>query len=83
MVEHFEAGQKEWRELFRHQNQRDDSYLAEWRHFLSCASQNEEPLITGEDGLKVLQIVDAARNASEAGSQIRVERMQEESKARA
>ncbi|MDK9701592.1 MAG: Gfo/Idh/MocA family oxidoreductase [Sulfuritalea sp.] len=83
MVEHFEAGQKEWRELFRYQHQRDDSYLAEWRHFLSCASQHKEPLITGEDGLKVLQIVDAARNASESGSQIRVERMQEKWKARA
>jgi predicted dehydrogenase len=83
LVEHFEAGQKEWRELFRYQHQLDDSYLAEWRHFLNCVGEHKEPLITGEDGLKVLQIVDAARNASESGCQVRVAKMQARLKVRA
>lgn len=33
VVEQFAVGAKEWREVFCHQHQRDDSYLAEWRHF--------------------------------------------------
>lgn len=72
VVEQFEAGAKEWRELFRHQHQRDESYLAEWQHLLDCISEQGTPLITGEDGLKVLQIIDAARQASESGSRVQV-----------
>lgn len=67
VVEQFEAGAKEWCELFRHQHQRDESYLAEWQHFLSCIKEHKTPLITGDDGLKVLQIIDAARQASVTG----------------
>lgn len=72
VVEQFGAGEKEWRELCRHQHQRDDSYLAEWQHFLSCVTERKTPLITGEDGLEVLQIVEAARQASESGVQVQV-----------
>ena len=72
VVEQFEAGAKEWRELFRHQHQRDDSYLAEWHHFLDCINAKTVPLISGDDGLKVLQIIDAARQASDAGNQVQI-----------
>ena len=70
VVEQFEVGAKAWRELFCHPHQRDDSYLAEWRHFLACVNGQETPQISGEDGLKVLQIIDAARLASESGSRV-------------
>ena len=69
VVEQFETGAKDWRELFRHQHQRDDSYLAEWTHFLDCIRDQKRPLITGRDGLKVLQIIDAARQSSESCGQ--------------
>ena len=69
VVEQFETGAKDWRELFRHQHQRDDSYLAEWTHFLDCIRDQKRPLITGGDGLKVLQIIDAARQSSESCGQ--------------
>lgn len=72
VVELFEKGAKEWREIFRHQHQRDDSYLAEWQHLLECINEKKPPLITGEDGLRVLQIIDAARQASESGSQVQL-----------
>lgn len=76
VVELFEAGAKAWREVFSHQHQRDDSYLAEWRHFLDCIREQKDPLITGEDGLKVLEIIDAARQASESGNQVRLAKAQ-------
>lgn len=82
VVEQFEAGEKEWRELFRHQHQRDDSYLAEWENFIACVSEHKSPLITGEDGFKVLQIIDAARHASESGIQAHVEKSQKNIKDR-
>lgn len=72
IVDLFEAGAKNWREIFRHQHQPDDSYLAEWQHFLSCITAQETPLIAGEDGFKVLQIIEASRQASESGRQVQV-----------
>jgi len=72
VVEYLEAGSKEWREIFRHQNQRDESYRAEWQHFLACVKEQSAPLVSGEDGLRVMQIIEAARQASESGGQVRV-----------
>lgn len=71
-VEQFGAGAKEWREIFRHQHQRDDSYLAEWQHLIACVSEGNTPLITGQDGFKVLQIISAARQASDSGNLVQL-----------
>lgn len=76
VVEQFDAGATEWRELFRHQHQRDDSYRTEWQHFLGCVNNRETPSITGDDGLRVLQIIAAIRQASESGGQAQVEKRQ-------
>lgn len=72
VVEQFDRGANEWREIFSHQHQRDDSYLAEWQHFLICVSEQKTPLISGEDGWKVLQIIDAARLASKSGTLVQL-----------
>jgi predicted dehydrogenase len=65
-----ESGAKEWRELFSHPHQRDDSYLAEWQNFIGCVTEHKTPLITGQDGLKVLQIIEAARHSATSGGQM-------------
>jgi predicted dehydrogenase len=72
LVEHFEAGAKGWHELFLHQHQQDDSYLAEWQHFLQCILSQVKPLVSAEDGLKVLQIIEAARHSSESGPKVQI-----------
>lgn len=75
------AGKKEWELLFSHQHHRDDSYKAEWKNFIECINTHQLPLITGEDGLKVLQIIEAARSSAKAGGQmVDVEKMQVEKK---
>jgi predicted dehydrogenase len=76
-VELYEAGAKEWCERFRHQHQRDDSYQAEWYNFIDCVSEHKTPLVTGVDGLKVLQIIEAARNSASSGRQVTVATMAE------
>ena len=75
LVELYEVGAKQWRQLFCHQHQRDDSYLSEWQHFIDCINAHKTPLITGEDGLKVLQIVEAARTSASSGGQVSVAKM--------
>lgn len=72
VVEQFEAGAKEWNEVFKSPHQRDDSYLAEWKNFIACIDEGSAPLVSGEDGLKVLEIVEAARKSSESGCQARI-----------
>lgn len=77
----YEAGAKEWRELFSHPHQRDDSYLAEWQNFIDCVNEHKTPLVTGEDGLKVLQIIEAARISAASGGQVPVAMMAQATKA--
>jgi predicted dehydrogenase len=71
-VEHLEAGTDEWREIFRQQEEPDKSYLFEWEHFLACIEDRQLPLVSGEDGLEVLQIVEAARLASKCGKRVSI-----------
>lgn len=71
-VEQFDADAGGWCEVFRHQHDRDDTYVAEWMHFLTCVRERKTPAIPGEDGLRVLEIVEAARRAAETGCQASV-----------
>ena len=68
----YQAGAKEWKIVFSYAHQSDDSYIAEWEHFLDCVKTNRVPSITGVDGLKVLQIIEAARCAASSKYQILV-----------
>ena len=65
----YESGAKEWCELFRYQHTPDESYLAEWKSFIACVTEDKAPLIAIEDGLKVLQIIEAVRKSSISGGQ--------------
>jgi len=44
-----------WRDLFR------EAYVREMEHFVDCVARDREPAVTGEDGLKAVQAVVAAR----------------------
>jgi predicted dehydrogenase len=76
----YEAGAKEWRELFNHPHQSDDSYLAEWKNFIACVIEHKAPLITGEDGLYVLNIIESARISAASGGQVPVTLMAQTNK---
>lgn len=71
-VELYQAGNKQWNELFRQPQQRDDSYLAQWNHLIDCVQQHRAPLISGEDGLRVLEIVEAARSSASTGKAVSI-----------
>lgn len=44
-----------------------DSYLAESKHFIDCVENDKSPSITGEDGLKALQISHAILKSAREG----------------
>ena len=66
----YKSCEKEWRVLFSHPHQSEDSYMAEWQDFLDCIAQDKRPMITGEDGLIVLQIIEAARTSATLGGRV-------------
>ena len=76
VVDIFEAGSSEWKEIFCHTPKSDDSYLAEWENFINCIIGQEKPLISGGDGLKVLKIINASRQASISDKKVEVEMTQ-------
>lgn len=65
-VEHFSAGTTAWEQIFEHRPQRDESYTTEWQHFLACIRDGVAPLISGQDGLLALNIIEAARRSAVA-----------------
>lgn len=62
------AGSSEWRQVFHNAHQRDDSYRTQWQHFLDCVQTGAPPRVSGEDGLAVLDIVEAARTSFKENS---------------
>lgn len=58
------AGVKEWRKVFHHAHQLDDSYRDQFLHFLSCIQNGEAPQVTGIDGLAVLNIIESAKKSA-------------------
>ena len=71
-VELFEINEKVWREVYRYEQQRDDTYRLEWEHFLDCIENKKRPTVDGFDGLNVLNIIDAARKSSKYNKQHKV-----------
>ncbi|TKB95369.1 MAG: Gfo/Idh/MocA family oxidoreductase [Nitrospira sp.] len=71
-VEIFEQGGTAWETVFRHEGQRDDSYVAEWRHFLSCISDGTPPVVSGHDGLSVIRVIEGARQSVKIGSTVQM-----------
>jgi predicted dehydrogenase len=53
-----------WRERFR------EAYVAEARHFVECIVKEEEPIVTGEDGIRALEGVLAANQSVRTGSPV-------------
>jgi predicted dehydrogenase len=69
-VEVLEQGADAWRTLLAHPHQRDESYLAEWRHFLECITAGSASLVSGNDALAVLRVIEAARLSSRTGATV-------------
>jgi predicted dehydrogenase len=65
----FEFGASDWKKLYGREPQRDETYIAEWRDFIDSIQEKKNPQITGDDGLKVLQVIEAARISSSTGKQ--------------
>ncbi|MDP2859013.1 MAG: Gfo/Idh/MocA family oxidoreductase [Bacillota bacterium] len=73
-VESFERGATEWRVHSSEVAHRDDSYGAEWEHFLACIESGAPPTVSGADGLATLRVVEAAKEVSMTGAVVSIGR---------
>jgi predicted dehydrogenase len=71
-VDFFGFGATHWRNVYHDKPERDATYIAEWAHLIDCIENRHPPLITGEDGLAVLQVVDNARQSALSGNRVDV-----------
>jgi len=53
-----------WENVSQHIPRREDTYRAEWEHLLNCIKTHSKPSASIEDGMKVMQIIDAIRISS-------------------
>lgn len=70
VVSLLKEGSTTWEDIFSNQSSKDETYIAEWKNFLDCIKESKTPKITGEDGLRVLDIIEAARKSAITGAQV-------------
>ena len=68
----FQAGRKTWEILFANDNGIEETYPLEWKELISAIDEKRSPAVTGEDGLRVVEIIEAARLSSKSGIQTAV-----------
>ncbi|MEO5336387.1 MAG: Gfo/Idh/MocA family oxidoreductase [Magnetospirillum sp. WYHS-4] len=64
-------GKGAWEVLYSGKDSSPDTrYLEQLKHFLACIGSGGRPLVSGEDGLRVLEIVMAARRSAKEGTKV-------------
>ena len=71
-VDLFEANSVEWKNVYKGETNLEHSYKEEWLHFIECINKKECPMISFQDGVEVLNIVDSIKDASTSGKKIKV-----------
>lgn len=67
-----QADKKAWETLFVNDNEIEETYILEWQEFIKAIKEKREPAVTGADGLRVVEIIEAARLSSKSGIQTAV-----------
>ncbi len=67
-VDFFQEGNTNWVTVFERSTNLIDTYRAEWRNFLQSINGVETPGVTAMDGLRVVELIVAARESSNSGN---------------
>lgn len=67
-----QADKKIWKTLFGNDNEIEETYILEWQELVKAIEEKRLPAVTGEDGLRVVEIIEAARLSSKNGIQTTV-----------
>ncbi|CAB4569582.1 unannotated protein [freshwater metagenome] len=61
-----------WKEVVKNGSDIEETLMREWENFIDSVTNVKDPLVTGLDGLRVLEIVEAARESATEGSRVKV-----------
>jgi predicted dehydrogenase len=68
----FKPGESDWTVIFTKDNGIAETYILEWRELIRAAQEKTSPTVTAEDGLRVIEIIEAARLSAKNGNQTAV-----------
>ena len=68
----FKPGESDWTAIFTKDNGIEETYVLEWRELIRAAQEKTSPTVTAEDGLRVVEIIEAARLSAKNGNQTAV-----------
>lgn len=69
-IELYTSDTNAWHLIYNHRTEPDESYVGEWQNFIASIQGNAVPEVTGEDGLKVLKVIEGARLSAKAKRQV-------------
>ncbi len=73
-VDFFPANGDSWEMIFSENPERDLTYKEELKNFILCVHDGNKPLVTGEDGLYALTIIEAINKSSDIGKVVYLEK---------
>jgi len=68
----FVHDQSIWEKIYTDPNDLSKTYEFEWLSFIDSVNTGSKPFVTGEDGLRVVEIIEAIRIASDTGGKVPV-----------
>jgi predicted dehydrogenase len=68
----FKPGESDWTVIFTKGNGIEETYVLEWRELIRATQEKRSPTVTAEDGLRVIEIIEAARLSAKNGNQTEV-----------
>jgi predicted dehydrogenase len=71
-VDIYKQNSQNWEVLFNHHPDTDKALIAEWKNFIMTVDKKGELIVTGEDGLRVVEIIEAAQKSAATGYQEKV-----------
>jgi predicted dehydrogenase len=73
----YEEGASSWKNIFTHTPAIDETYLVEWQEFINCVIAGTASSVAGQDGLRVLEVIESARLSATTGAQVSVSRIRQ------
>ena len=68
----YEQNSDNWKEVVKNSVDIEETLMREWENFIDSVTNVQLPLVTGIDGLRVLEVVEAARESASEGSRVKV-----------
>lgn len=72
IVELYKSPEAGWVDVYKDKNDVSHSYELQWKSFIDSVADRKNPQVSLEDGLKVLEVIEACRESAINGGQVMV-----------